>query len=95
MAGSQKILSCIQKEQNKILKTIKYYPPGTTTKFIHNDLKIEPVQQRSTLLFNRFSKNKIAHNRFIKELNAYNLANPPPSRIGNKFSTLFDLWPST
>ena len=90
--STEKIKNEIQKIQNSILKTIKYFPTICSTNYIHQELKIEKFADRTNKLFYRYTSKKMLNSIIINNVKEYLQKNPPNSRIKNKFTTPFEVW---
>ena len=88
--ATSKVNDDFQKIQNKILKTIRFFPIKTSTKSIHNYFKIELIKDRTEQLLKRFLMKKQTDNLISKEIENY----LPTSQSSNeaRFKTPFDLF---
>ena len=82
--GTQRFTGFLQKMQNRILRTIKWFPFKTSTKQIHAYFNLSPIDLRLTSLFNNFIKKREHHLLLQNEISSY-------TRSTNyRFSTPFD-----
>ncbi|RNA37605.1 RNA-directed DNA polymerase from mobile element jockey-like [Brachionus plicatilis] len=87
-SGTQKILTKLQKIQNKILKIIKKFPFKTSIATIHKVLKLDMVEKRANELFLRFIHAKKKQDIIAQEIGEY--LKSPRSTTTNRFLTIFD-----
>ena len=91
--STEKIKNEIQKIQNSILKTIKYFPTICSTNYIHQELKIEKFADRTNKqTFLQIHVEKMLNSIIINNVKEYLQKNTPNSRIKNKFTTPFEVW---
>ena len=86
---TQRIDNDLQKIQNKLLKSIKYFPPGTTSNQIHNFFKVNNVKDRMKQLIKKYLHKRINHEQIFNELNSYNQTKLPTQQ---RFETPYDLF---
>ena len=66
---TQRILSDLQKLQNRILRQIKYFPPGTSTAEVHEYFKIDTISTRTHELLKKFARAKSDHDLISASMN--------------------------
>ena len=86
---TQKILSKCEKLQNRILRTIKWFPLKTRTTDILKSFKITSIKDRSIALFKRFINTRKNNDLLKPEIQEYNKL--LDKNILRRFTTLFDL----
>ncbi|RMZ99165.1 AP-like endonuclease reverse transcriptase [Brachionus plicatilis] len=87
-SGTEKIKTALHKIQNKILRTIKYFPIKTSIETIHKVLRLETVHERSNALFIKFKTSKSKLNLIANEIREYQSEAHTPRR----FETPFDMF---
>ena len=90
LTSTSRISTEIQKIQNKMLKTIKFFPIKTTTKSIHNFFKMENGDERWNQLFKNFTSHKESDKLISQEIEKY-LSNKKANNT-TRFDTPFDLF---
>jgi len=69
--GTQRLSGFLQKMQNRILRTIKWFPFKTSTNQIHEYFSLKPIDLRLTSLFNNFMKKRSNHPVLQNEISNY------------------------
>ena len=88
--STQKITKHIQIAQNKILRTIKYFPLKTKTDAIHRNLNIEFAEKRTSDLFINYINKSLLHNELLaQEFERFRAANENETEK-RRFKTPFD-----
>ncbi|RNA03884.1 hypothetical protein BpHYR1_020448, partial [Brachionus plicatilis] len=84
--STQRVLKDLQKIQNKIFKTIKYFPLRTRISTIHQKLSLQTISVRTDLLFEKFVANRQNHTQINDDLrDSQNTTSP-----SHKYWTYFD-----
>jgi hypothetical protein len=84
--STQRIDADLQKIQNRILKSIKWFPFKTRINYIHDKLKIDLLANRNDKLFEKFVAKRLSHQQICDDLNEERSITDPSA----KHSTLFD-----
>ncbi|CAF1073509.1 unnamed protein product, partial [Brachionus calyciflorus] len=84
--STQRILQDCQKLQNRILRTIKYFPIRTKITDIHNSLNIEMLEKRYSKLFKKFVLSRLTHEQIQEDIQKYN------QTIDQKHISPFDIF---
>jgi hypothetical protein len=82
--GTQRLTDYFQKMQNRILRTIKWFPFKTSTQQVHEYFNISPIDVRLTNLFKKYIRKRYNHELLQDEISSYT------SCSNDRFSTPFD-----
>ena len=84
---TQRISSQLQIIQNRILKQIKYFPPGTSIKEIHKFFNLQHLETKTSYLLKKFHSAKTNYDLISPELEKFKEETNPLRR---KLTTVFN-----
>lgn len=91
--SAQKVLPDCQKLQNRILRSIKFFPIKTRIADIHKNMKIELLEKRYNKLFKNFVFSRLTHSQIQEDIRNYSQNNQ--KKLNTPFDFFLEIAPIT